>query len=160
MPKTQKELDKIITEIQENYKKAWNSKDAKKVADFYDKNGVLVYVGKCAIYGRDAIAENLAKFINEPCEYKLTFESTIEAGDGEYIIHKDAIAENLAKFINEPCEYKLTFESTVEAGDGEYIIHKGQTELATEPKQICRYEQIFKRQPDGSYLIYHDECAA
>ncbi|KAE9555488.1 hypothetical protein FO519_001256 [Halicephalobus sp. NKZ332] len=123
MPLSQEEIVKIVDKIQDDYHVSWETRDAKKVAQHYHPQGILVYLGEWAARGRDEIEEKYKEFLKDPVDFKLTY------------------LENL------------------EAGNGEYIIHKGYFTFVTQPDQKFIYEQIFKREPDGSYLIYHDEVS-
>ena len=52
--------------------------------------------------------------------------------------------------------FQTVVDKNLEAGGGEYLVQKGRF-LLTGQEGEYPYEQIFKRQPDGSYVIYHDE---
>uniref|UniRef100_A0AC34QCQ6 SnoaL-like domain-containing protein n=1 Tax=Panagrolaimus sp. JU765 TaxID=591449 RepID=A0AC34QCQ6_9BILA len=120
-PRSEKELESLILEIQGNFDKAWEAKDAKAVADFYHPDAVLVSRGKWAVYGKKDIE---AKFV---------------------------------EFLNFPFDAKPKFDSSLETENGEYIVHKGRFEMSNNPGVFCPYLQIYQKQTDGSYLIYHDE---
>uniref|UniRef100_A0AC34RCD1 DUF4440 domain-containing protein n=1 Tax=Panagrolaimus sp. JU765 TaxID=591449 RepID=A0AC34RCD1_9BILA len=120
-PRSEKELEVLMLEIQGNFDKAWKAKDAKAVADFYHPDAVLVNRGKWFVYGKKDIE---AKYV---------------------------------EFLSFPFDAKLTFDLNLETENGEYIVHKGRYEMSNNPGVLYPYQQIYQKQPDGSYLIYHDE---
>jgi len=72
---------------------------------------------------------------------------------------KEAIEKVFEKFLATPSDFTIKIEINLEAGDGQYLIQRGSFSNKDDngKQQDCPYEQIFKRQSDGSYLIYHDE---
>jgi len=110
-----------MTKIQDEFDKAWKTGDAKKVAELYHPEAAFVCTGQWAVNGRKAIEEKYAAIIDPKAEFNIIFDLNLEAGDGEY------------------------------------LIHKGRFEAKDKPGVLLPYEQIYKRQADGTYLIYHDE---
>ncbi|KAE9555489.1 hypothetical protein FO519_001257 [Halicephalobus sp. NKZ332] len=121
MPRSEKELNDLIRKIQDEFEALWKAGDAKKLADLYHPEAVLVCTSAWVAYGRKAIEEKYVPLVGPNFNFKLIFDQNLEAGDGEY------------------------------------LIHKGRFAMEDKPGVFLPYEQIFKRQSDGSYLIYHDE---
>uniref|UniRef100_A0AC34RJM4 DUF4440 domain-containing protein n=1 Tax=Panagrolaimus sp. JU765 TaxID=591449 RepID=A0AC34RJM4_9BILA len=55
------------------------------------------------------------------------------------------------------CEYKVFIDENTETENGEYIVHKGRFECSVKPGESFTYQQIYQKQSDGSYLVYHEE---
>ncbi|KAE9552610.1 hypothetical protein FO519_004158, partial [Halicephalobus sp. NKZ332] len=72
------------------------------------------------------------------------------------IYGREAIIETFKELLASPSDFSTVVDKNLEAGGGEYLIQKGRF-LLTGQEGEFPYEQIFKRQEDGSYLIYHDE---
>uniref|UniRef100_A0A914BV33 DUF4440 domain-containing protein n=1 Tax=Acrobeloides nanus TaxID=290746 RepID=A0A914BV33_9BILA len=68
------------------------------------------------------------------------------------------ITKFYADFMKEESNLKMIGDENFEANNGNYLIQRGHYESDT-PKGHIRapYEQIFKRQNDGSYLIIRDQ---
>uniref|UniRef100_A0AC34QXP3 SnoaL-like domain-containing protein n=1 Tax=Panagrolaimus sp. JU765 TaxID=591449 RepID=A0AC34QXP3_9BILA len=74
------------------------------------------------------------------------------------IYGRENIIATFKEFIASPSDFSVVADQNLEAGDGLYLIQKGRFVLSKDGKnEEFPYEQIFKREPDGSYLIYHDE---
>ncbi|KAI1703347.1 hypothetical protein DdX_14983 [Ditylenchus destructor] len=69
---------------------------------------------------------------------------------------REAIQKSLESFLSSsPPPFELHAELCAEAAKGEYLITRGYYVTADGTKKP--YEQIFKRNAEGKYLIYHDE---
>uniref|UniRef100_A0A914C4R3 Nuclear transport factor 2 family protein n=1 Tax=Acrobeloides nanus TaxID=290746 RepID=A0A914C4R3_9BILA len=93
---SQKDVDQLLKDLQDNFAAAFATGDASKVAAFYEPNAVIIHTGQKVYFG-------------------------IGAGNGEYLIQRGFFEMNLTGHVKHP------------------------------------YEQIFKRQSDGHYLITRDE---
>ncbi|KAE9555145.1 hypothetical protein FO519_001640 [Halicephalobus sp. NKZ332] len=54
-------------------------------------------------------------------------------------------------------EVKFNFTTKQATENGEYLFQRGTFEPADGSGMIGKFESIFKQQPDGKYLVYHDE---
>uniref|UniRef100_A0A914YBW6 DUF4440 domain-containing protein n=1 Tax=Panagrolaimus superbus TaxID=310955 RepID=A0A914YBW6_9BILA len=73
---------------------------------------------------------------------------------------RETIAKLFEEFLKYPKNFELADDTmNFEAGNGEYLITRGHwiSESEDGSKKQFWYEQILKKQPDGRYLIYHDE---
>uniref|UniRef100_A0A914Q177 SnoaL-like domain-containing protein n=1 Tax=Panagrolaimus davidi TaxID=227884 RepID=A0A914Q177_9BILA len=117
MPLSQQEAEKIITKIQDNFHEKWTAADAKSLAAFYHPDAVLIEKGKSAAYGLEGIEKKYAEALKAPMDFKLNFELTTPAADGEYIIHRGNFV--FAALPDKPAPYAQIYKRT---NDGQYLI--------------------------------------
>uniref|UniRef100_A0AC34FRW6 SnoaL-like domain-containing protein n=1 Tax=Panagrolaimus sp. ES5 TaxID=591445 RepID=A0AC34FRW6_9BILA len=81
------EITKIVKKLQKDYEAVWETKDAKKIADFYHPNAVIVHIGKQSYYGKETIIKLFEELLKHPKKFSLANdEENFEAGNGEYLI--------------------------------------------------------------------------
>ena len=73
MPRSEQELTELMTKIQDNFEKIWKEGDAKKLAELYHPEGVLVCTGKWAVHGRKDIEEKYAPLVGPSLDFKVRF---------------------------------------------------------------------------------------
>uniref|UniRef100_A0AC34R796 SnoaL-like domain-containing protein n=1 Tax=Panagrolaimus sp. JU765 TaxID=591449 RepID=A0AC34R796_9BILA len=61
------------------------------------------------------------------------------------------------EWLNMCSGYKVHIDQNLETDNGEYIFHSGKYEMDEKPGELFHYQQIFQKQSDGSYLVYHEE---
>uniref|UniRef100_A0A914DPU2 SnoaL-like domain-containing protein n=1 Tax=Acrobeloides nanus TaxID=290746 RepID=A0A914DPU2_9BILA len=119
---SQQQVDDLIVRVQDKYDKAFKTKDARNVAEFYEPNAVLIKTGGPAWFGREEIAKALSAF--------MTVDNQ---------------------------EFHPRFENNYATANDDYIVHRGTYELNG---TRYKYEQIWRKQKDGSYLVARDEFEA
>ncbi|KAH7724259.1 hypothetical protein AAVH_08147 [Aphelenchoides avenae] len=71
---------------------------------------------------------------------------------------KEAIRKTYLPWMKSTTNLRLHPEQTTVTADGKYIAQVGKKSMDFQGKpQTHHYEVILRREPDGRYLIYHDE---
>uniref|UniRef100_A0AC35GD98 Nuclear transport factor 2 domain-containing protein n=1 Tax=Panagrolaimus sp. PS1159 TaxID=55785 RepID=A0AC35GD98_9BILA len=117
MPLSQQDAEKLITKIQDDFHKKWTAGDAKGLAAFYHADAVLIEKGKSAAYGLEEIEKKYVEALKTPMDFKLNFELTTPAADGEYIIHQGNFV--FAALPDKPAPYGQIYKRT---SSGQYLI--------------------------------------
>uniref|UniRef100_A0A914PIK6 SnoaL-like domain-containing protein n=1 Tax=Panagrolaimus davidi TaxID=227884 RepID=A0A914PIK6_9BILA len=80
-------------------------------------------------------------------------------GKGQWAVYgRNGIQEKFKSFFADgPLKLTVHPETTVATEDGNYAIQKGQVEFDSAPGKLAPYEQLFKKDSNGHFLIYHDE---
>uniref|UniRef100_A0AC35G8V6 DUF4440 domain-containing protein n=1 Tax=Panagrolaimus sp. PS1159 TaxID=55785 RepID=A0AC35G8V6_9BILA len=84
---SKEEVNALIKKHTKEFDAAWETKDAKKLADFYHPNCAIVHVGKQSYYGKETIIKLMEEFLKYPKKFSLADDAeNFEAGNGEYLI--------------------------------------------------------------------------
>uniref|UniRef100_A0A914YST7 SnoaL-like domain-containing protein n=1 Tax=Panagrolaimus superbus TaxID=310955 RepID=A0A914YST7_9BILA len=114
---SKKDAENLITKIQDDFYKKWSAGDAKGLAAFYHPDAVLIERGKSVAYGLEEIEKKYVEALKTPMGFKLNFELTTPAADGEYIIHRGTFV-----FDAQPDKPALYAQIYKRSKDGQYLI--------------------------------------
>ncbi|KAI1703590.1 hypothetical protein DdX_14829 [Ditylenchus destructor] len=129
MPLSQEDVDSLIKRSQDEFRSAWKNKDAKRIAELYHPQAQ----GPAVIWATLVMSSDSCYFGRQAIQK--TFESCLA---------------------HAPAEYELHTELSAEAANGEYLITRGFCSNSMVEKS--NYERILRKEQDGTYLIYHEQC--
>uniref|UniRef100_A0AC34G8T5 DUF4440 domain-containing protein n=1 Tax=Panagrolaimus sp. ES5 TaxID=591445 RepID=A0AC34G8T5_9BILA len=117
MSLSQKDAESLITKIQDDFHKKWTDGDAKGLAAFYHQDAVLIERGKSVAYGLEEIEKKYMEALQTPVGFKLNFEITTPAAEGEYIIHRGTFVFDVQP--DKPAPYAQIYKRSQ---NGQYLI--------------------------------------
>ncbi|KAH7721004.1 hypothetical protein AAVH_11471 [Aphelenchoides avenae] len=81
--------------------------------------------------------------------------AVLTRSDGLCFYRRDGVIEDYKDFVNQVDTFELIPLYNGASPDGEYLFQRGTYRVNNGGEK--RYEQIFKKADDGTYLLYHDE---
>ena len=73
------EIDARLKKVQDDFEAALATCDPQKVAQLYHPAGVMVQIGRGAIYGREAIAKVFEEMFKEPSDFSVSLCNSLFA---------------------------------------------------------------------------------